>query len=155
MSVQELIPGVLPRLIATIAGMTEPARAVVRPRVVSPETGDIVLLEDEAAAWVDDRRSLALEIVGGTGLGKTTALRPLAATLDSPGPLTFIDEPTSAEVAAAMASGRIVYATPEPLRLDDTCSLRLASWSEDEWIEYLRSLRPACCASVISRLRTD
>lgn len=135
--------------------MIEPARALVRPRVVSPETGDGVLLEDEAADWLADRKTLALEIVGGAGLGKTTALAHLAAKLISAVPLAFLDEPTQADVIAAMAAGKVVYAAPEPLKLDHTYSLRLASWSDDELIEYLRTAHPAHCGSVMRRVRAS
>lgn len=135
-----------------MAGMIEPARALVRPRVVSPETGDVVLLEDEAAYWLTDGRSLGLEIVGDPGLGKTTALAHLAAVL-VPAQLAFLDDPTPAEARAAMAAGRLLYSAPEPMRLDDTYSLRLASWSDDELIEYLRASHPTQCASVMRRVR--
>lgn len=135
--------------------MIEPARAVVRPRVVSPETGDVMLLEDEAAVWLADRPSLALEIVGGPGMGKSTALAHLAATLDLPGPVSFLDEPASADLAAAMAAGKVVYTACEPLKLDNAVSLRLASWSDDELIEYLRAAHPAFCRSVMERVRGD
>lgn len=135
--------------------MIEPARALVRPRVVSPETGDVVLLEDEAADWLADRKTLALEIVGGAGLGKTTSLAHLAATLISAAPVSFLDEPTQADVIAAIAAGKVVYAASEPMKLDHAYSLRLASWSDDELIEYLRAAHPAHCGSVMQRVRAS
>jgi ABC-type glutathione transport system ATPase component len=69
-----------------MTSMVEPLRAAVRPRVISPETGDTVLLEDEVAEWLEGG-SKTLGIVGGPGSGKTTALRHLVAVF---GPLADV-----------------------------------------------------------------
>lgn len=132
--------------------MIEPARALVRPRVVSPETGDVVLLDDEAADWLDDRDCPALELVGGPGQGKTTALAHLAAAWQTTGVL-FFDQPDAALVSTTAKDRVVVYTAVEPLRLPVARSLRLASWTDDEAIEYLLAARPQACAAVMERLR--
>src|SRR5262249_51221046 len=58
-----------------------PARALVRPRVISPQTGEAIPLEDEVGAMLQQGRSGLIMIVGGSGSGKPAALRPLAAIL--------------------------------------------------------------------------
>jgi uncharacterized protein YjbI with pentapeptide repeats len=132
--------------------MIPPVRALVRPRVVSPETGDVLLLADEFADWLDDIDEPALELVGGPGQGKTTALEHLAAACPTPGVL-FFDEPDAALVRSTATSSRVVYTAVEPLRLAVARSLRLASWTDDEAIEYLLAARPRDCAAVIERVR--
>ena len=56
-------------------------RAAVRPRVISPETGEAIRLEDEIGPMIEEGRGGLVVILGGPGSGKTTALRHLDAIL--------------------------------------------------------------------------
>ncbi len=105
-----------------------------------------------------DRRSNcrgAVEILGGRGAGKTTALEHLAATLVSPSRVVLLDDPDVAEVDSS-APGVLVIFTSRMRRdaLTDT-SLALAPWTDDDIIEYLLAVHPAQCRSVMQRLQDD
>lgn len=102
----------------------------VRPRVVSPETGDVLFLEDEVAQWLETADRGAFEIVGQSGSGKTTALARLASTFQSFHAVRFLDEPSANEALAATLQGPLIYTTRQPLR-GSAASLRLASWTDD------------------------
>ena len=56
-------------------------RARVRPRVISPGTSEAVLLEDEIGPLIQQGECGFVQIVGGPGSGKSTALQHLAAIL--------------------------------------------------------------------------
>ncbi len=129
--------------------MFEPLRAAVRPRVVSSETGDSVLLEDEVADWLASR-SRMLEIVGGPGSGKTTALRHLAAVF---GPLAGVSWLDDVKPAEFVPIGRTVYTTLNSCRQPDCLSLRLAAWTDDELLEYCLSRHRERCTSILARCR--
>ena len=58
--------------------MLRPVQAPVRPRIVSPATGESLPLEDEVQVWLDKGGPYCLQIVGGPGSGKSTALAHLA-----------------------------------------------------------------------------
>lgn len=131
--------------------MTSTLRTPVRPRVVSPETGDLLLLEDEVAEWLDANDYGAFEIVGGPGAGKTTSLALLAASLGRID-VQFIDEPSSVEALAASLKGKLIYTTASPMA-GASASRRLASWSDDELLEYVLAVYPDKCAPIMSRIR--
>jgi hypothetical protein len=53
----------------------------VRPRVISPDTGEAIRLDDEIGRLIQDGRHRLVGLVSGPGSGKTTALHYLATTL--------------------------------------------------------------------------
>ncbi len=59
--------------------MIVPKRASVKPRVVSPETHEELLLEDVIESCIAEGHCGAVELVGGLGTGKSTALAHLAS----------------------------------------------------------------------------
>jgi uncharacterized protein YjbI with pentapeptide repeats len=127
-------------------------RALVGPRVLSPDTGDSVLLEDVVRDLLASRSRGSLCLVGAAGAGKTTALQHLAAIFSS-ADLTLLDEPTPQKVFAyshwlALTAVRADSSRNAPI-------FRLAPWSEDECIEYLLAAHKDRCRSVMSRLRDD
>src|SRR5262245_65682318 len=61
--------------------MLEPRRAPVRPRVISPVSGETLLLEDEIQALLERGVMGMVWISGGPGSGKTTALAHLLGVL--------------------------------------------------------------------------
>jgi uncharacterized protein YjbI with pentapeptide repeats len=130
--------------------MSPPVYAPVRPRVISPETGDVVLLEDEAADWLASNERGAFEIVGGPGAGKSTALARLSAAFGD-AEVQFVDEPSIGEVIDSASQRRLIYVTRQPLPVAATSRV-LASWTDDEVLEYLQSVHPEKTASIMSRV---
>ena len=53
----------------------------VRPRIISPVTGEAVPLDDQIGQVIQEGRYKRVGLIGGPGSGKTTALRHLAAVL--------------------------------------------------------------------------
>ena len=77
--------------------MLEPRRALVRPRVVSPVSGETLLLEDEILSLLERDESGVVWLVGGPGAGKTTALAHLAAVVPASDRLILHDDHWSIE----------------------------------------------------------
>jgi len=132
--------------------MIRPEQAPVTPRVVSPETGEIVPLDE---GFVSDERRAggAVEIVGGPGAGKTTALAHLAAMEAAARGVSFLDDPGASDVQAAAGHDLVVFTSSKPRSELAERSFPLASWSDDELIEYLLAMHPGECRSVMSRVR--
>jgi uncharacterized protein YjbI with pentapeptide repeats len=131
--------------------MFQPQRAPVRPRVLCPQSGEALPLEDEVRALIEARARGLIQITGPAGSGKTTALRHLAAVL-FPGAVTFIDDSPRATVKS-LSSSLVVYATREPRPEPYLAVYRMAPWGEDEWIEYLLAAHRERCGSAVKRLR--
>lgn len=132
--------------------MIRPERAPVAPRVVSPETGEIVPL-DEGFLSDERRAGGAVEIVGGPGAGKTTALEHLAAMEAAAQGVVFLDDPGAIDVQAASDHDLVVFTSSRPRPDLGGRSFPLASWGDDELIEYLLAMHPGECRSVMSRVR--
>jgi uncharacterized protein YjbI with pentapeptide repeats/energy-coupling factor transporter ATP-binding protein EcfA2 len=132
--------------------MILPERAVVKPRVSSPATGDALPLEDEIAALLEAGARGVVVIVGAGGTGKTTALRHLAAVLPPEADVGLFDEPGSQQTGVHESRQLEVYTSAFPA--ENTClTYRLARWGRDEWMEYLLAAHKDRCASVLARLR--
>ena len=56
-------------------------RALVRPRIISPATGETVPLDDQIGQVIEEGRYEHVGLMGGPGSGKSTALQHLAAVL--------------------------------------------------------------------------
>jgi len=132
--------------------MIQPEKAAVRPRVVSPLSGETVLLEEVIDDLVSRNFLGRVLIVGPAGSGKTTALRHLAAVIPLETDLVLLDEPDAVAIAKAPAGVLQVIAAPGPSSWLAECSYQLAPWGRDEWIEYLLQVHPRRCASVVSRI---
>src|SRR5437667_9269568 len=72
--------------------MIDPKRAAVRPRILSPETGEPLLLEDEIRSLLDAGVTGPVPLIGPPGSGKTTAVRHLAAVLPKDSGVGLLDE---------------------------------------------------------------
>jgi uncharacterized protein YjbI with pentapeptide repeats len=132
-------------------------RVHIRPRVISPETGDAIRLDDEIGLIVQDGRHPLIGLIGGPGSGKTTALQHLTETLP-PWALArvrmFDELGDCSDVLALEDSGcKHVITTGNQLRHDPhRLNYQLAPWTQDEVIEYLLAAHPDRCASVMARL---
>ena len=131
--------------------MIIPARAAVRPRVVLPETGDTIPLDDLLSDF-RGRPGEGLAIVGGIGAGKSVALAHAAACPGEDRNIAFLDEPTLAEIFAALSTGAAVIALRRdsgqlPLPMLFSCA-----WTNDDLVEYLLARHPQRCGSVMQRL---
>lgn len=133
--------------------MLEAKLAAVRPRILSGESGEPLLLEDEVRRYLDDGAKGAIALIGPPGSGKTTALRHLAAVLPA-GRVVLLDVTEAANVPKAASRTLTIYATEELIfSIRHVAKLRLASWSCDDLIEYLLAQHKDRCASVLARVR--
>jgi uncharacterized protein YjbI with pentapeptide repeats len=131
----------------------EPARAAVKPRARRFPQGEVLPVEDHVQMLLDACRPGWVQITGGMGTGKSTALRHLAAVFEGHPKLVLLDAPNPAEVKSRSADSFVVFAcegAPSGLRV-----LELAPWGEDDWIEYLLHRHRDQCASVMARLAGD
>jgi len=149
-------------------------RARVRPRIISPETSEVIPLEDEIGPLIQDARFGLVVILGGPGSGKTTALRHLAAILP-PWACDRVRLVEDLDLVSAVAgvTDRLVILAADCFRVKATdhdqalarsllspsgghlVVYRLGSWSNDDLIEYLLSAHRDRCASVMSRLKAS
>ncbi|MCA9147656.1 MAG: pentapeptide repeat-containing protein [Planctomycetales bacterium] len=125
---------------------------LVRPRVVSQETHEAILLEDIIASHMAPGACKVVELVGPAGSGKSTALKHLAS-LSFPMGLQLIDDLGRAETLAP-SDTLSVYTTRVRFNQGAT-SYRLASWTLDDVIEYVLATAPRKCSSAIARLSAD
>jgi uncharacterized protein YjbI with pentapeptide repeats len=126
--------------------------------VLSPETGEAIRLDDEIGMLLQRGRYPLIRLTGGPGSGKTMALRHLAAALPpwALAQVRLLDEPEDHADVLALGdpSCRLAISTGHPLAPNPgRFTFRIASWSQDDLIEYLLSAHPDHCATVMSRLR--
>lgn len=131
--------------------MITPAMAAVRPRIVSPTTGDALLLEDFVLQSIVSRGRGLIHLDGPTGAGKTTALQHLAATVASHYPVLLFDRPNADEVTLRADHQVVVYTHEKPL--PSSVTRRIAPWGEDDLIEYLLARHPNEAARIFRRIR--
>jgi hypothetical protein len=126
-----------------------PSPAIVRPRAISPDSGEVLPLESLAAELLDSGCRL-IEIAGGPGAGRTTALRHLEATLPAATGAVFLDEPSQAEISVTAAERPVVFVGRE---VDaKQVILELAPWTDDDLIELLLGVAPLRCGDVMPRV---
>jgi uncharacterized protein YjbI with pentapeptide repeats len=133
--------------------MITPRPAPVRPRVRSPHTNELVLLEDLIELCARAGRTTAIEIIGGPRSGKTTALSHLAS-LPIAERLLLVDDPGPLPAPSRVADRMIVYAVRQKL-IPGALVCELAPWSEDDLVEYLLAVHPGRCSSVVARFLAD
>jgi uncharacterized protein YjbI with pentapeptide repeats/energy-coupling factor transporter ATP-binding protein EcfA2 len=142
--------------------MITPQRALVRPRVIAPVTGQVLPLEDEIRSLVDREAVGLVAIVGPHGCGKTTALRHLDAVIGPVARVTLLDEPSPEALAMAsvvafdnvIQKGLVVYARRTAHTIGHLVHYRLAPWCDDDLIEYLLAAHRGQCPSIMSRLKS-
>jgi uncharacterized protein YjbI with pentapeptide repeats/energy-coupling factor transporter ATP-binding protein EcfA2 len=131
-------------------------RAPVRPRVLSPETGESLPLTDYVAPVLAAEESGAIRLLGPPGSGKTTALGHLAGVVPPHMSVSFLDNPHIHSIDAALSGGWVVFTSDGPsIPKNFATDLHLAPWGDDEWIEYLLACDPQRCADVMARIHRD
>lgn len=125
-----------------------PCRAPVRPRVISPVTGDTVLLEDEIAGLLESPQRCSVALWGPRCSGKTTALQHLAEVLPSERLLLVDDADVQTEEQLDPERFRVLV--PQGRCAPDHVLL-MAPWDIDDVLEYLMAVAPKRTASVMSR----
>jgi uncharacterized protein YjbI with pentapeptide repeats len=126
---------------------------IVRPRVASPCLGETLPLIDVVSDELA-RGTRVIQLQGGPGAGKSQALAWLSAELLQSTGVAFLDDPTTSQVQLSAISQRVICAHREPLGRR-ICVLRLASWTDDELVEYLQAAAPEYCASVLRRVNAS
>ena len=136
-------------------------RARVRPRIVSPVTGEGVPLDDQIGQVIGEGRYKRIGLKGSPGSGKSTAVRHLKAVLP-PWALAKVhlvyDYQAGIELDAFVSKDQRVliytgsWLPPDPAGVT---FYSLASWGQDDVIEYLLSAHWNRCASVMARLKTS
>jgi uncharacterized protein YjbI with pentapeptide repeats len=126
--------------------MLEPRRAPVRPRVVSPVSGETLLLEDEIFALLERGASGMVWVTGGPGSGKTSALSHLLAVLPS---LTQVSRHDDWLLLYEPHKLVVGCGIPGTAPKDALAVYEMAPWTEDELIEYMLSTCRDRCATVM------
>jgi uncharacterized protein YjbI with pentapeptide repeats len=127
-------------------------RARVRPRVVSPISGEAFPLDEEIWPHIKSQEHGAIHIYGPAGSGKTIALRHVASLLPATARVSVLDDPDWNDIDQGCRAGLVVYASRTTAYPKHLATYRLASWTSDEFIEYLLSAGRKRCASVMARL---
>ncbi len=132
--------------------MLAPQLALVRPRVISPVSGETLLLEDEIASLVKRGETGIVWLTGGPGSGKTTALAHLAAVLPDSKGLSLHDGSSIAIEPRKLVIGCGDAGTAPKFSL---LVYQLSDWGDDEIIEYLLATTPSQCQSVVQRCNSS
>lgn len=131
--------------------MIPPRVAAVRPRIVSPATGDALLLEDFILTVAAKHSCGSIHLGGPPGSGKSTALSHLAATILPHFSVLLLDEPELEEVAVQSMHRLVVYTHQTPIA--SRWNRVLARWSDDDLIEYLLTLHGEKANDIFGRFR--
>ena len=120
--------------------------ALVAPRATSPFSGESLPLSDLINDFIYDREVHTVRLVGQ---GKSSALAHLAAEFSHTDGVRFIDGelPTDLDEYEWLLT---VFAYSDEFKPD--VELKIASWSQDEIIEYLMAKDRTQCKSVMQRL---
>jgi hypothetical protein len=129
--------------------------AIVRPRVISPPTGEILLLEDVVATHLAAGDWGVIEVSGGPLMGKTTAIDYLGRLFGDELSLTDTDERARIQQCVVPKARVMVTTAVAEYGTTRLGKYQLAPWGQDEWIEYLLAAHRDRCGSVISRLRAS
>ena len=118
-------------------------RARVRPRIVSPITGEAVALDDHIGQIIEHGRYKNIGLLGGPGSGKSTAIRHLQAVLPpwALAKVLLVDDPEASLDSSVRKNDCLVISTGSWLARDTSGVVfySLASWGQDDVIEYLLS----------------
>jgi len=108
-------------------------------------------LDDLAADLLERRDCRLIEIAGGPGSGKTTALAHLAATLPPLPQVVFLDDADPSRLMVEAKERTVFYAGTKTEHAGAV--LHLAPWSDDDLIELLLAVAPQRCGDVMRRIQ--
>lgn len=140
--------------------MFVPQKAAVRPRAFAPHCGEPLPLEDLVLAFLEERqRALAdagtiIQIEGGAGAGKSTALAHLAAVLPGAAGMAFLDgESPEIAICRKLRRETVILVSGDEDSGDVDASFELAPWTADDLLEYLLAAHPRECGALLTRIR--
>lgn len=140
--------------------MLTPKRAIVRPRAIAPHCGEPLPLEDLVLAFLEERQpegsgtGTIIQIGGGAGAGKSTALAHLAAVLPFTETLTFADGGSLEQAfGQKLLKQTVILALGDNAIHEADAFFELAPWTEDDLLEYLLAVHPRECGALLSRIR--
>jgi uncharacterized protein YjbI with pentapeptide repeats len=134
--------------------MITPRRALVRPRVLVEQSGEVLPLEIVLQDLMAGSSPGQVHLTGSAGSGKTTALQHLAFVF-SESELVVIDDASTGDLEKLPSSKWIAFTSPfARTHPGVTHTFQLVPWGRDDWIEYLLAAHKQRCGSVIERLRT-
>ena len=133
-------------------------RARVRPRIISPVTGEAIPLDDQIGQVLEEGRYDYVAFTGGPGSGND-GLHHLAAVLppwalakvrliDDSGQKVDLIMPGDNDNRLVISFDNLVENMPRQVVYS------LAPWGQDDTIEYLLSTHFDCFRSVMARLKT-
>ncbi|MGE3173047.1 MAG: pentapeptide repeat-containing protein [Planctomycetota bacterium] len=109
------------------------------------------LLEDEVAGLLAAGRPTTVDLIGGPGLGKTTALAHLAAAFAGSPRLVLVD--TGADPVGATAENAVTVRARAQSADDGALPWELVPWTDDDALEYLMSAHPGRVAAAFAGWR--
>ena len=128
----------------------EPQRAAVKPRIRTRDVGSVPL-ENELLPLLHAEANGIIALLGGTGSGRTAALRHLACMIPEDCRVHLFDNEKSP--AVLKKPGLVIYTGDRQItELRHIAAFRLAPWSNDDLIEYLLAKHREQCASVMARV---
>jgi uncharacterized protein YjbI with pentapeptide repeats/energy-coupling factor transporter ATP-binding protein EcfA2 len=148
-------PARSPKNLARGTQMIRAQRAPVKPRVLSSDCDDPLLLEGEISGFLGAGARGAIALLGPPGSGKTTAIEHLAAVFPSAAGLLLLDDPDAASVLLNSPVRLVVYTAQTEKQKSHLANYRLAGWNNDDLIEYLLAVHRPQCAAVMARIRDD
>jgi uncharacterized protein YjbI with pentapeptide repeats len=128
--------------------MIAPQLAAVRPRVVIPDEGTSLLV-DEVAARLERGATGLITLTGPQGCGRTTALEHLEQVFLGEPRLLLVEDVFDA-VSDDLDFKLVICTSPVSYRACE--KWKLAPWTRDDCIEYLLAVHPEHCASVVARI---
>src|SRR3954471_6782694 len=124
--------------------MFTPQRALVRPRAISPHSGEPLPLEELVSEFLADRQAqlgtiagTVIQIAGGPGAGKSTALAHLAEVLPQSSLLLFLDDASPEAVLLKKLQHQSVIFCYREQTHDADIMFELAPWTQDDLLELL------------------
>lgn len=140
--------------------MFTPQRAIVRPRAIAPHSGEPLPLVDLVSAFLEERQrdgsgtGAIIQIGGGTGAGKSTALAHLAVVLPLAEMMTFVDGGSLEQAFGQKRLKQTVILALGGNKLPEADAFfQLAPWTEDDLLEYLLAAHPRECGALFTRIR--
>src|SRR5687768_11795543 len=109
--------------------------AIVRPRVFSSQTGEVLLLEDGVAAHLAAGDRGVVEIIGRPLMGKSTAIEYLDQVFADETGLMFVDAHAQLQTRRVSPCRITISTKSSEFGTPSLGRYQLAPWGQDQWIE--------------------